>query len=466
MIIRLLFITLFIIVPGLCLAEDLPGNQKNSTAAAEAKDMSPLDEATDEKSLARLVADGNSFSGNFPTVGELPVQNGMPDPFLKADGSRIMSTEEWPAQRTYLKAMLAYYMYGTMPPRPKHFDLKRIWNKPVFTGKAVHERYAITLNRIKKSATFHIEIIRSVGNKRLPGIIKNCHVFFEGKSGLKKKVSDTDLEAAKEAVSRGYLLCKFNRHEVAAYQGNELLENTGVLRLYPEYDWGTIAAWAWTHSLVADALEKLEVLDVKKMVATGHSRGGKTALCAGIYDERIAITAPNSSGAGGTASLRYFEKGQARQRLDAHQEKFPFWWQNRYFGFFDNEDRLPFDAHTRKALIAPRALFNAHARQDYWANPYGTELTYRAADKVFKWLGADNQQGLHWREGKHAQNQEDWLALLDFADWKFFGKKSERSFSTLAYPDAKLPVNWKVPVMSESRNNDGQQDASVNEVER
>ena len=122
-----------------------------------------------------------------------------------------------------------------------------------------------------------------------------------------------------------------------------------------------------------------------------------------------------------------------------------FWWQNRYFGFFDNEDRLPFDAHTRKALIAPRALFNAHARQDYWANPYGTELTYRAADKVFKWLGADNQQGLHWREGKHAQNKEDWLALLDFADWKFFGKKSERSFSTLAYPDAKLPVNWKVP---------------------
>jgi len=92
MIIRFLFTTLYIIAPGLCLAEDLPGNQKNSIAAAEAKDMNPLDEARDEKILARLVADGNSLSGNFPTVGELPVQNGMPDPFLKADGSRIMST--------------------------------------------------------------------------------------------------------------------------------------------------------------------------------------------------------------------------------------------------------------------------------------------------------------------------------------------------------------------------------------
>jgi len=49
MIIRLLFITLFIIGPGLCLTEDLPGNQKNSTTKAEAKDMNPLDKATDEK---------------------------------------------------------------------------------------------------------------------------------------------------------------------------------------------------------------------------------------------------------------------------------------------------------------------------------------------------------------------------------------------------------------------------------
>ena len=141
------------------MTEDLPGNQKNSTTKAEAKDMNPLDKATDEKILARLVADGNSLSGNFPTVGELPVQNGMPDPFLKADGSRIISTEEWPAQRTYLKAMLAYYMYGTMPPRPKHFDLKRIWNKPVFTGKAVHERYAITLNRIKNNQVLFLCIL-------------------------------------------------------------------------------------------------------------------------------------------------------------------------------------------------------------------------------------------------------------------------------------------------------------------
>ena len=47
-----------------------------------------------------------------------------------------------------------------------------------------------------------------------------------------------------------------------------------------------------------DALDRLALADMKRTVVTGHSRGGKTALCAGIYDERIAITAPNSSGTG------------------------------------------------------------------------------------------------------------------------------------------------------------------------
>ena len=95
--------------------------------------------------------------------------------------------------------------------------------------------------------------------------------------------------------------------------------------------------------------------------------------------------------------------------------------------------------------MAPRALVNAHARQDYWANPYGTELTHRAAAVVFEWLGAGDRIGLHWREGTHAQNEEDWAALLDFADAYFFDKKTDRKFNAWTYPDAELPFDWKAP---------------------
>ena len=384
---------------------------------------------------------------DFPPVEKLLVHDGMPDPFIKPDGERITSTDEWPKQRLYLKAMLAHYQYGAMPPRPKQFDLKRFWSKPVFDGKAIHERYAITLTRKQKSATFHFELIRPVKGKRVPGIVKNCYTFFEGE-GKAVATAERDKAAAMEAVSRGYLLCKFNRNEVADDTPNN--RDAGVFPLYPEYNWGTIASWAWANGVVVDALDRLELVDMKRIVATGHSRGGKAALCAGVYDERIAVTAPNSSGTGGTGSLRYFEDGQKPQRLILHKSRFPQWWVSRFFDFDGKEDRLPFDAHTAKALIAPRALIATLARQDYWANPYGTELTYRSANKVFQWLGAKEQQGIHWRDGKHAQRKEDWLALLDFADWKFFDKKTERSFSTLTYPNAELPVIWQVPSASQA----------------
>ena len=60
-------------------------------------------------------------------------------------------------------------------------------------------------------------------------------------------------------------------------------------------------------------------------------------------------------------------------------------------------------------------------------------------------MDAGNRIGLHWREGKHAQNQEDWSALLDFADQQFFGRKSNRKFNNWTYPNATLPFDWNMP---------------------
>ena len=383
---------------------------------------------------------------NFPSVEKLPIQTGMPDPFLKPDGTRVSSVQEWPAQREYLKSMLANYLYGTMPPRPKEFEVKLVKQGTAFDGKAVQSEYGITLKRNGKSLTFHFEVIRPVEKKRVPGIIKNCRIFFEYDGENKKggATANYDKAAALKAVSRGYLLCKFKREELV--RDNRGVGRTGIFELYPEYDWGVIAAWSWGHAVVVDALDKLELLDMERIVVTGHSRGGKTALCAGIYDERVTITAPNSSGTGGTGSLRYFQEGQKEQRISAHKGPHVHWWHPRFFEFEGKEDKLPYDAHFAKAVIAPRALFNAHAQQDYWANPYGTELTFRAADKVFQWLGAKDQQGLHWRKGGHAQNNEDWDALLQFADWKFLNIVPKKNLTTLTYPDTKLPLDWEVPV--------------------
>src|SRR5262245_8913132 len=45
----------------------------------------------------------------------------LPDPFLKADGSRIMTRAEWRCRRSEFKAMLEHYDVGTKPGRPGTF---------------------------------------------------------------------------------------------------------------------------------------------------------------------------------------------------------------------------------------------------------------------------------------------------------------------------------------------------------
>lgn len=374
----------------------------------------------------------------FPPPGKLPKQTGLPDPFRKADGTRVKSRDEWPEQRRYLKAMLAYYQYGRMPPKPDDAHVE--WGKPerVFDGEGELLPFTIRLDRKGKSLTVRAAALKPAGDGPFPSIIKNDRVLFD---------AITDSKGSEKTIlRRGYALWKFVRTDLARDEAGK--RNEGVFPLYPEYDWGTIAAWAWGYSLVIDALETRRWADRLKIAVTGHSRGGKTALCGGIYDERIGLTAPNSSGTGGTGSALLFEKGKRPQTLTVHKERdrHAHWWNPRWLEFAGREDRMPFDAHTNKILIAPRGLVNPHGLQDYWANPYGTELTHRAALRVFEWLGVAHRIGIHWRPGGHAQGPEDWAALLDFADAFFAGKKTaKRRFDKLAYPDAKVPASWSAP---------------------
>jgi hypothetical protein len=60
-----------------------------------------------------------------------------------------------------------------------------------------------------------------------------------------------------------------------------------------------------------------------------------------------------------------------------------------------------------------------------------------------------DRYGIHFRKGGHAQNEEDWRALLDFADKQFFGMSEGRRFDVLPFPDAKKPFAWTMPATKE-----------------
>ena len=399
---------------------------------------------------------------HFPSVDELPVQNDMPDPFIMEDGSRVQSLEDWNEQKKYIRAMLEHYLYGTVPPLPKQVEVEKHGSESVFNGKGLRETYTLTIRRNGLSASSKLVVVRPRANKRYPTIIKNDRVAFDKYEDenlaenpkyakvlkrLQAKLKELDENtqfAGKEAVRRGYLLCRFEREALATDARGED-RSAGVYPLYPEYTWRALAVWGWAHGIVLDALNQFNLVDMNKVVATGHSRGGKAALCAGIFDERVTITAPNSSGTGGTGSYRFFEEGQRPQSIKSHIGKYELWFPPAYFTFAEKEERMPFDSHFSRVLVAPRAFLNCHARQDYHANPYGTELTHHATRVVYEWMEAGDKIALHWREGGHAQNIEDWSTLFDFSDQQFFGKPSNTSFNNWAYPDAELPFSWKAP---------------------
>jgi len=385
-------------------------------------------------------ATGDTVSYRFLTVDRLPRLEVMPSLFQKPDGTMMKDMTEWDGQRDYIKAMLAHYQYGRMPPSPD-FIIEPIATDTILNGTVIEELFYMVLENKGKSVKFKVGIRRPNKEGRFPVIIKNDRYIFDltdipdkDKREHYKEVGRDRIERSVtiEANQRGYIICKFIRDQVASDTRDS--RDTGVYNLYPGYDWGTIAIWAWAYQPIIDYLEEKKYVDKEKIVATGHSRGGKTALCAGIYDERIAITAPNSSGSGGTGGWRYFDPVQKHQTLSGAGKRFPYWWSDNLFQFTGQVEKLPFGAHFAKAAIAPRALVNMHARHDFWANPYGTYLTYLAAQPIFDSLGVSQNQGIHWRDGGHNQNEEDWQALFDYCDLIFFGKTTGRHYDQNPHP--------------------------------
>ncbi|MCP4313435.1 MAG: hypothetical protein GY790_19430 [Bacteroidetes bacterium] len=397
----------------------------------------------------------------FALFEDLPEIKELPDPYVMNDGKRVKNKEDWLEHREYLKKLLAHYQYGEMPSRPDNVEVKVDSVREAYEGKAIIENMHFSWSRNSVSHSFRVGLLRPKRGGKFPVIIKNDLFRFsyndilnaDARARFKesRRIEDQDYPAFEEAISRGYAVCKFIRTDVASDDRNSSLSGP-LFRMYPEYDWAAIAAWAWAYQLIIDYFETLDYIDMGKIAATGHSRGGKTALCAGIYEDRITLTAPNSSGSGGTATYRFFQEGQRKQLLGfPHKQQFPHWWAHRYFKFADNEDRMPFDSHFNKMLIAPRALFNTHARHDYWANPYGTQLTFEAAQSIFDLYGVPGNNGIHWRDGEHNQAHIDWLALLDFCDKIFFDSDEILEFK--APPDSIYPEtrpddfnDWELPV--------------------
>jgi hypothetical protein len=154
---------------------------------------------------------------------------------------------------------------------------------------------------------------------------------------------------------------------------------------------------------VLDGLtSKVPEIDNTKVGVTGCSRLGKAALAAGLFDTRITLTMPMSSGIQGLGPYRYHALSGQDETLENSKQGAP-WWSNNALGTFVGQStRVPFDAHTIAAALAPRALIIDQGSSDPYTNSKGTAVVvFPAAKLVYDWLNVTSQIGMAIRSGGH-----------------------------------------------------------------
>ncbi len=334
----------------------------------------------------------------------------LPPLFPEEVSSAQLSVSEWEALREAWASTLQYFEYGHMPPKPDRVWATETVERELPLGGISEQRMTLLIGTYTR-LPMRVALYLPPGEGPFSILIREEHALGH-------------IEEVPSVLERGYGFLEYAREDLDPDRPNVIGPAQAA---YPEYDWATLAVWAWGGMRVVDYLETRDDIRMDQLGIIGHSRGGKMALLAGALDDRFGLVVANGSGAGGAGSY-VVEDGKCESlEMITRPSRFGYWFHGRLRWFVDRRESLPFDQHFLKALVAPRALLCTEAREDLWANPRGTLVSSLAANKAFERFGVSERNGLHFRDGRHDLRAEDWNAILDFADWHFRGIKPDSS---------------------------------------
>lgn len=380
----------------------------------------------------------------------------LPDPLVFENGDPVKTEDDWAARRDELLRLFEKNVYGRAPlgkPEDMHFETLTPTSPFEDTGGAITEvRIHFTGNR--EGPFLDLLILAPASPEPVPAVLA---LNFDGnhtvhpntaislpeswmRDRLNRQVEGAVVDNRATEKGRG---AKSSRWPV-----RKILDSGVALATFyhgdvdPDFDdgfengvhslaerpspeqWGTISAWAWGARRAMDYLETHDGIDSERVAVMGHSRLGKTALWAGAQDTRFRLVISNNSGCGGaTLSRRRF--GERVSRINS---SFPHWFCDRFNRYNENESELPVDQHQLIALVAPRWVYIASAKEDRWADPRGEFLAARAASPVWEFLGHEGLEvesmpdlnqpvgqrvRYHIRTGEHDVTDYDWEQYLE-----------------------------------------------------
>jgi hypothetical protein len=417
---------------------------------------------------------------SMPDVEALPSIDALPDVMRTADGRPVRSAADWKVRREEMKQILLYYAVGRMPPPPGNvtgavlksavladgavsYQLVRLSFGPGRTlgidvalfvpagakgpfptvifpsfGLTPGGTPLTTMPRLPEQGKGLDALTLPLGDpapriaqaaQAPPGIPQPPPVVMEPAADPEQAA-----ETHAELFRRGYALATYHYQDAGEDtirrndDGSWAFRQTRFFPAYPGCDWGLLGAWAWGISRVADYLETQPFADRTKLLAIGHSRIGKAVLVAGAFDDRIAVSAPAGSGAGGTGAYRFNGAAHQREGLDDMMRKYPNWFSPHLHQFAGRVLRLPFDQHWFMALTAPRGFISLEGTDDQNCLPSALRAARDGAMPAYALLRAPNALGVNYAPHHHALTKDDWDALLDFADVTLRGKPPTRRF--------------------------------------
>lgn len=358
----------------------------------------------------------------------------LPDVLKTTGRKKVKSEKTWEnVRRPEIRKLFEDNIYGQTPTRYDSIRYVVSEGQSVMEGRAKHREVLIEVFRQGKQVKIDLVLL-------LPSNVEKPVPVFVLINNRGKENTDpsrkikSDFWPAEMVIDSGYAVAAFHVSDLAP--DNKDTYSNGVLQLYPEQlaaDNGmrAIGAWAWGASRVMDYFGTDTDIDAKKVVVVGHSRGGKASLWAAAQDRRFAICVTNCSGNTGAALARR----QFGERISRINTTFPHWFNNNYKKYNDRENALPVDQHMLIALVAPRPVYATNASKDLWADPKGTFLSLKNAERVYglyemkSALPADppginepiirSPLAYHNREGEHNLTAYDWGNFIHFANYHF-----------------------------------------------